>query len=180
MLLHLSCSTGSFPVSLLWPGSQYWANVHTLSYTERPSVLTICSFSNQVPYLFFYTYCTFYTGIFKLLIFILPSKHWSNYPLSFILLSLCWHHQGDGHEFVGSGSWWWTGKPHMLQSMRSQRVGHDWATELSCAKSFQSCPTLCDPWTVCGLPGSSVPGILQARKLGWVAIPSSYYCPDKS
>ena len=33
--------------------------------------------------------------------------------------------------WVGSGSWWWTGKPGMLQSMGSQRVGHDWATELN-------------------------------------------------
>ena len=32
-----------------------------------------------------------------------------------------------------SRSWWWTGKPGMLQSMGSQRVGHDWLnwTELS-------------------------------------------------
>ena len=30
-----------------------------------------------------------------------------------------------------SRSWWWTGKPDMLQSMGSQRVGHDWATELN-------------------------------------------------
>ena len=29
-----------------------------------------------------------------------------------------------------SGSWWWTGKPGVLQSMGSQRVGHDWVTEL--------------------------------------------------
>ena len=29
------------------------------------------------------------------------------------------------------GSWWWTGKPGMLQSMGSQRVRHDWATELN-------------------------------------------------
>ena len=29
-----------------------------------------------------------------------------------------------------SRSWWWTGKPGVLQSMGSQRVGHDWATEL--------------------------------------------------
>ena len=37
------------------------------------------------------------------------------------------------------------------------------------AKSLQSCPTLCDP--VDGSPpGSPVPGILQARTLGWVAI----------
>ena len=37
------------------------------------------------------------------------------------------------------------------------------------AKSFQLCPTLCDP--IDGSPpGSSVPGILQARILEWVAI----------
>ena len=29
------------------------------------------------------------------------------------------------------GSWWWTGKPGVLQSMGSQRVRHDWATELN-------------------------------------------------
>ena len=29
-----------------------------------------------------------------------------------------------------SRSWWWTERPGMLQSMGSQRVGHDWATEL--------------------------------------------------
>ena len=32
--------------------------------------------------------------------------------------------------WVKSGSWWWTGRPGMLQSMGSQRVGHHWATEL--------------------------------------------------
>ena len=30
-----------------------------------------------------------------------------------------------------SGSWWWTGKPGVLQSMGLQRVGHDQATELN-------------------------------------------------
>ena len=33
--------------------------------------------------------------------------------------------------WASSGSWWWTGKSGMLQSMGSQRVGHDWATELN-------------------------------------------------
>ena len=33
--------------------------------------------------------------------------------------------------WVSSGSWWWIGKPGALQSMRSQRVGHTWATELN-------------------------------------------------
>ena len=31
---------------------------------------------------------------------------------------------------VSSGSWWWTGKPIMLQTMESQRVRHNWVTEL--------------------------------------------------
>jgi len=31
---------------------------------------------------------------------------------------------------ASSGSWWWTGKPSMLQSMGSQRVRHDWATDV--------------------------------------------------
>ena len=33
--------------------------------------------------------------------------------------------------WVNSGSWWWTGRPGMLQFMESQRVGHDWVTELN-------------------------------------------------
>ena len=33
--------------------------------------------------------------------------------------------------WVNSGSWWWTGRPGVLQTMGSQRVGHDWATELN-------------------------------------------------
>ena len=37
------------------------------------------------------------------------------------------------------------------------------------ANSLQSCLTLCNP-TDGSLPGSSVPGILQARTLEWVAI----------
>ena len=38
---------------------------------------------------------------------------------------------------VNSGSWWWTGRPGVLRFMGSQRVGHDWATELN--------------WTECAL-----------------------------
>ena len=33
--------------------------------------------------------------------------------------------------WVNSGSWWWTGRPGVLQSMGSQRIGHNWATELN-------------------------------------------------
>ena len=43
-----------------------------------------------------------------------------------------WHHRLNGHGFgVNSGSWWWTGRPGVLQFMGSQRVRHDWASELN-------------------------------------------------
>ena len=59
--------------------------------------------------------------------------------------------------WVDSGSWWWIGKTGMLQSMGSQRIGHDWVTELT-------------DWLNCNSPGSSLHGISQARILEWVAI----------
>ena len=37
--------------------------------------------------------------------------------------------------WVNSRSWWWTGRPGVLQFMGSQRVGHDWATELNGTES---------------------------------------------
>ena len=33
--------------------------------------------------------------------------------------------------WVNSGGWWWIGRPGVLQPIGSQRVGHDWATELT-------------------------------------------------
>ena len=43
------------------------------------------------------------------------------------------------------------------------------AAAAAAAKSFQSCPTLCDPID-CSLPGSTIHGIFQARELEWGAI----------
>ena len=37
--------------------------------------------------------------------------------------------------WASSGSWWRTGKPSMLQSMGSQRLGHNWVTELNWTES---------------------------------------------
>ena len=42
-----------------------------------------------------------------------------------------WHYWLDEPVWVNSGSWWWTGRPGVLLFMGSQRVGHDWATELN-------------------------------------------------
>ena len=39
--------------------------------------------------------------------------------------------------WASSGSWWWTGKPGVLQSLGSQRVRHDWVTELTESMQYQ-------------------------------------------
>ena len=49
-------------------------------------------------------------------------KGWDGWMASLIRWSWVW---------VNFGSWWWTGRPGVLRFMGSQRVGHDWATELN-------------------------------------------------
>ena len=55
------------------------------------------------------------------------------------------------------------------ESQMGWKVALDAAAAAAAAKSLQSCPTLCDPIDS-SPPGSTVPGILQARTLEWVAI----------
>ena len=59
------------------------------------------------------------------------------------------------------GRWQVDSLPLVLLSKPQNRV--------AAAKSLQLCPTLCDPIDI-SPPGSPAPGILQARKLEWVAI----------
>ena len=54
-----------------------------------------------------------------------------------------WHHQLDGHEPEQTGRWWKTGKPGVLQSVRLQRGGHNWVTELNWMNEETSLPA---PW----------------------------------
>ena len=49
-------------------------------------------------------------------------KGWDGWMVSPIQWTWVW---------ASSRSWWWTGKPGVLQFMRLQRVGHDWVTELN-------------------------------------------------
>ena len=46
--------------------------------------------------------------------------------------------------WVNSRRWWGTGRPGVLQFMESQRVGHDWATELNCRQVAAGLP--CGRW----------------------------------
>ena len=48
--------------------------------------------------------------------------------------------------WVNSGSWWWTGRPGVLRFMESQRVRHDWATELNWG--IWSCEDDKDGWFI--------------------------------
>ena len=49
-------------------------------------------------------------------------RGWDGWKASLIRWTWVW---------VGSGSWWWTGRPGLMRFMWSQRVGHDWVTELN-------------------------------------------------
>ena len=40
--------------------------------------------------------------------------------------------------WVSSGSWWWTGEPGILQFMGSQRVGHNWVTQVNWTPALQA------------------------------------------
>ena len=52
-----------------------------------------------------------------------------------------WHHRLDGHEFEWTGSWWWTGRPGMLQFMGLRKLNTtDWLnwTELNIYTHYPS------------------------------------------
>ena len=92
----------------------------------------------------------------------MPQIEWLNTTEIYFLTALRFRGQNQG---VGKAmlSLKVSGKnPSLLLSSSA-------ATATAAAKSLQPCPTLCDP--IDGSPlGSSVPGILQARTLEWVAI----------
>ena len=70
--------------------------------------------------------------------------------------------------WVNAGSWWWTGRPGMLQSMGLQTVGHDWVTELN----WTECkPSTCHTSLTC-------PNFLYCLALAvfWLAL-SFYFWP---
>ena len=86
--------------------------------------------------------------------------------------------KGDLHHPWSSISLRW-GEEALVEEMGAQTPAFIKAPSLYVgmhAKLLQSCPTLCDPMD-CSPPGSSVHGILQARILEWVDMPSSRGSP---
>ena len=72
-------------------------------------------------------------------------RGWDGWMASLTRWTLVW---------VNSGRWWRTGKPGVLQSMGSQRVGHDWATEQWQHYSFLLTHPFSKRWYVTRLLGS--------------------------
>ena len=95
-----------------------------------------------------------------------------------MIFQLCWWGTGILSYFRRQRGipWWSSGWDSVLSLPRAwvlSQVGKLRSCKLYMrAKSLQSCLTLCDPMEY-SLPGSSVHGILQARVLEWVAMPSS-------
>ena len=56
--------------------------------------------------------------------------------------------------WVNSGSWWWTGRPGVLQFMGSQRVGHDWVTELNWTGGSEGKVSACNAGNLGSIPWS--------------------------
>ena len=50
---------------------------------------------------------------------------------------------------MDSASWWWTGRPGVLWFMVSQRIRHNWQTELTSSKSFSGDQSFCLPICLC-------------------------------
>ena len=86
--------------------------------------------------------------------------------------------------WVNSGSWWWTGRPGVLWFMGSQRVGHDWATELNWTRSNWASQVAL---VVKNLPvnagdkrdAGSTPGLGKSPG-GGNGNPLQYSCPENS
>ena len=80
-------------------------------------------------------------------------RGWDSWMASLIRWTWVW---------VNSRSWWWTGKPGALQSLGSQRGGHDWDTELNW-------------WNRCHLYPCSVGEETEAQR-GWSTCPGLHRC----
>ena len=90
-----------------------------------------------------------YIYMFYIYLYLPPGKNWCK-ELTHLKRSWFWERLRAGGEgddrgwdgcmasstwwtwvWMNSGSWWWTGRPCVLQFTGSQIVGHDWVTELN-------------------------------------------------
>ena len=88
-------------------------------------------------------------------------RGWDSWMASLTQLTWFW---------VYPGSWWWTGRSDVLQSMGLQRVRHDWGSELNWTGGWE--PLLVDPFYLqwgfsCGSAGKESGCNTWVCSLGW-------------
>ena len=86
--------------------------------------------------------------------------------------------------WASSRSWWWTGKPGVLQSMGSQGVRHHWATELNCPRNAIFKKTVA--WTPGDYANKPLEWFLEAWKnkiampeLLWQSVQRKWVCQSQ-
>ena len=67
--------------------------------------------------------------------------------------------------WVNSGSRWWTGRPGVLRFMGSQRIGHEWATELNWTEEWLEKAD----WRQCGILGQKESGCGKNGEI-WIKV----------
>ena len=75
---------------------------------------------------------------------------------------------------VNSGRWWWTWRPGVLRFMVSQRVGHNWVTELNWTelrnwRGKKDVWSWSEPFSLMACPKEGGRG--EGKKGGWWALP---------
>ena len=79
--------------------------------------------------------------------------------------------------WVNSRSWWWTGRPGVLQFTGSQRVGHDWVTELNWTEwSTVRCSVMSDSLWPHELQYTRLPGPSLSLRFYSNLCPLSQWC----
>ena len=96
---------------------------HSVTLVPLPKVswLCWCGSISKISVLFFWLLCLSLSQ-FNIISIIASNHEYWNWMASPTQWTWVW---------VNSRSWWWTGRPGMLWSVGSQRIGHNWATELN-------------------------------------------------
>ena len=75
--------------------------------------------------------------------------------------------------WVNSGSWWWTGRPDVLQSVGLQRVGHNWETGKFFPQTSFTCLALAHSSTV---PSPNSASDTHTTEVGFLQIWAQIFC----
>ena len=94
----------------------WWATVHRVTNSQtrlKQLSMYACTYFIIMSFYWNYHMLNPYEG---------DDRGWNGWMASLTWWTWVW---------VNSGSWWWTGRSGVLRFMGSQRVGHDWVTELN-------------------------------------------------